>query len=76
VTGKAETTAKNPRISIAYISLLLRHASAPVRRHEPIARVATGPNQVWNWNIILLTSSMRGMFFYVYLIVDAIGNVG
>jgi putative transposase len=50
-------------------------ASAPVRRREPMARVASGPNQVWSWDIILLGSSMRGMFFYVYLIVDAIHNV-
>ena len=29
-----------------------RQASAPVRRHEPTPRVATGPNRVWSWDIV------------------------
>ncbi len=47
-----------------------RHRSAPVRRHEPTPRVATGPNQVWSWDITLLATPVRGMFYYLYLIVD------
>ena len=47
-----------------------RQASAPARRHEPIPRVASGPNQVWSWDITWLASPVRGMFFYLYLIVD------
>ena len=47
-----------------------RQRSAPARRHEPTARVATGPNQIWSWDITLLPSPVRGMFFYLYLIVD------
>ena len=34
------------------------------------AHVATGPNQVWSWDITYLLSSQRGRFFYLYLIVD------
>jgi transposase InsO family protein len=51
---------------------LLRHrqASAPARRHEPTPRAASGPNQVWSWDITWLASPVRGMFFYLYLIVD------
>ena len=47
-----------------------RQASAPIRRHEPTPRVATGPNRVWSWDITFLASPVRGMFFYLYLIVD------
>lgn len=31
---------------------------------------ATGPNQVWSWDITYLRSPIRGAFFYLYLIVD------
>lgn len=51
---------------------LLQHrgrAKAPVRR-LPNAHVATGPNQVWSWDITYLKSPVRGMFFYLYMIVD------
>jgi len=32
--------------------------------------VATGPNQVWSWDITYLLSSVRGRFFYLYLVED------
>jgi putative transposase len=32
--------------------------------------VATGPNQVWSWDITYLPSAMRGKFYYLYLFVD------
>jgi transposase InsO family protein len=47
-----------------------RAASAPARRHEPTPRVATEANQVWSWDITFLAAPVRGMFFYLYLIVD------
>jgi len=31
---------------------------------------ATGPNQVWTWDITWLSTSIRGLFFYLYMIVD------
>ena len=31
---------------------------------------AIGPNQVWTWDITWLPASIRGMFFYLYMIVD------
>ena len=51
---------------------LLQHRGrmkAPVRR-PPNAFVATGPNQVWSWDITYLKSPIRGVFFYLYMIVD------
>ena len=44
-------------------------AKAPVRR-PPQAHVATAPNQVWSWDITYLKSPIRGVFFYLYMIVD------
>jgi len=51
---------------------LLKHrgrCKAPSRR-PPRAHVATGANQVWSWDITYLRSPVRGVFFYLYLIVD------
>ena len=47
-----------------------RHKSAPARRHEPSPLVATGPNQIWSWDISYLRSDVRGWFYYLYLILD------
>ncbi len=44
-------------------------SKAPVRQ-PPRAHVATGPLQVWSWDITYLPSSLRGAFFYLYLVVD------
>ena len=45
-------------------------ARAPVHRHRPTAYVATGPNQVWSWDITYLKAPIRGTFYYLYLVVD------
>lgn len=34
------------------------------------AHVATAANQVWSWDITYLPSSIRGRFFYLYLVED------
>jgi transposase InsO family protein len=44
-------------------------AKAPVRR-APNTHVATGPDQVWSWDITDLRSPVRGLFYYLYLILD------
>src|SRR5690606_21795667 len=38
--------------------------------HKPKEHVATAPNQVWSWDITYLRSTVRGQFFFLYLIVD------
>jgi transposase InsO family protein len=44
-------------------------AKAPVARPKPDL-LATGPLQVWTWDISYLRSSVRGEFFYLYMVVD------
>jgi putative transposase len=43
---------------------------SPRKRHRPKEFVATGPNQVWSWDITYMKSQVRGSFFYLYLVVD------
>lgn len=42
----------------------------PRKSMPPKGFCATGPNQVWTWDITWLPASIRGMFFYLYMIVD------
>lgn len=42
----------------------------PQKRHRPKELVATGPNQVWSWDITYLRSPIRGAFFYLYMVTD------
>lgn len=51
---------------------LLRHRdrSRPRTRHRPREHVATGPNQVWAWDITYLPAGVRGTFWYLYSIID------
>lgn len=41
-----------------------------VRRPEPEELVATGPNQIWSWDITWLKTDVRGIFYYCYMIKD------
>lgn len=42
----------------------------PCKSIPPKGFCATGPNQVWTWDITWLPAHVRGMFFYLYMIVD------
>jgi putative transposase len=44
-----------------------------IRRHCQYARpelAASGPNQVWTWDITYLKGPVRGQFFYLYVVID------
>ena len=41
----------------------------PVTRASSVHR-ATGPNQVWSWDITWLPTIVRGRYFYLYLVMD------
>jgi putative transposase len=47
-----------------------RGRAKPPRCSRPDELVATGPNQVWSWDITYLQSPVRGQFFFLYLIID------
>lgn len=47
-----------------------RQRSKPATHHRPNEHVATGPCQVWSWDITYLHSPVRGSFFYLYMFVD------
>jgi len=51
--------------------MLTHHqASKPAVSRRVREHVATGPCQVWSWDITYLHTSVRGMFYYLYMIVD------
>lgn len=46
------------------------HAKAPRKVTPPTSFTATGPNQVWTWDISYCPSLVRGQHWYLYLILD------
>lgn len=47
-----------------------REPSRPKRGLGPKEYVATGPNQIWSWDITYLPLKVRGLFLYLYMIID------
>lgn len=48
-----------------------RHPSRPRQsRARPKALQATAPNQLYSWDITYLPTAIRGLFFYLYLVLD------
>lgn len=47
-----------------------RGRARPPTRRRPDEHTATGPNQVWCWDITYLRSPVDGMFYYLYLFLD------
>src|SRR5690554_2657864 len=48
-----------------------RGRTKPARKTpEPTSFTATGPNQVWSWDISYCPSMVRGQYWYLYLILD------
>ena len=37
---------------------------------KPPELVATGPNQVWSWDITWLRTDVKGLFYYAYVVID------
>lgn len=51
---------------------LLRHrqSSRPATPRRPGSHEAAGPNRVWSWDISYLPTVVRGLYYYLYLVVD------
>jgi transposase InsO family protein len=47
-----------------------RERSRPAKNQRPREKRATGPCQVWSWDITYLKSTIAGRFFYLYLVMD------
>jgi transposase InsO family protein len=45
-------------------------AKAPVCHPKPTTFHATGPNQVWSWDCTWLPGPVKGLFFYLVMILD------
>jgi transposase InsO family protein len=50
---------------------LARRGKAKAPSHSrPPELVATAPNQLWSWDITYLGTTVKGLYFYLYLIMD------
>ena len=47
-----------------------RGRSRPRASRRPDPHIATGPGEIWSWDITYLKSPIRGLYFYLYLILD------
>ena len=47
-----------------------RHKSKPRTGGKPRSLLATGPNCVYSWDITYLPTTVTGMFFYLYMVMD------
>ncbi len=48
-----------------------RFANGGTRRHPAYTELlATGPNQVWSWDITKLKGPRKWTYFYLYVILD------
>jgi putative transposase len=43
---------------------------SPQKRYAPRELAATGPNQVWSWDITYLLTLVRGQYYRAYLVLD------
>jgi transposase InsO family protein len=50
--------------------LARRGKAKPPTRQRPVPLQAIAPNQLWSWDITYLTTTIKGVFFYLYLIMD------
>ncbi len=47
-----------------------RQRSRPSKHHKPKSFTATGANQVWSWDISYFPTTVKGLYFYLYTIID------
>jgi len=47
-----------------------RQKTQRAKHHKPNAYVACARNQVWTWDITYLPTRVRGLYYYLYMIVD------
>lgn len=50
--------------------LRARGKAKPANHKRPQAIEASGPNRVWSWDITYLPTIVKGVWFYLYMIID------
>ena len=58
------------RILRAEKQLTHRQVYKPAKHKRPEPYEAHGPNKVWSWDISYLPTEVRGLYFYLYFIMD------
>ena len=59
------------RVLHAHQQVQRRGRARPPQEPRPVPRRrADGPNQLWSWDITYLPTSVRGVWLYLYLVVD------
>ena len=59
------------RVLKAVAQLNHRHRSKPARKvARPRSLTATAPNQIYTWDITWLPTSVKGIFIYLYVVLD------
>ena len=58
------------RILRKFEMLSHRGKTKPATRKRPAPLLAITPNQLWSWDITYLMTTIKGVFFYLYLIMD------
>jgi putative transposase len=58
------------RVLRAADQLTRRGKAKPPSRQRPQPLQASAPNQLWSWDITYLATTVKGTFFYLYLIMD------
>lgn len=51
------------------------NTKTPNRENKPDELLATGPNQVWSWDITYLKTDVKGKYYYLYLFMDVWSRV-
>ena len=47
-----------------------RGLAKPAKHKKPDVHEATGPNQLWSWDITYLPTQVQGIYFYLYMFMD------
>jgi len=58
------------RVLRAADQLARRGKAKPPVRQRPMPLQASAANQLWSWDITYLATTIKGLFFYLYLIMD------
>ena len=63
------------RVLHAHGQVHRRGRARPPQQPRPVPRLeARGPNEVWSWDITYLPTSVRGVWLYLYLVIDVLAG--